>query len=134
MRYRSKISFLYILMILSPLFVIGLISNFSIKLLIFFSLYCTTFSLIYTYISYEISGKKLIISNLFLKSEYDILKIERVDFQSHYLSGPSFSQKKIKLEFKDKSYLFLSPRQENEFLKYLKELNPSIEIQSRNLN
>lgn len=86
-------------------------------------------------VKYQICDGKLGIRNFFYKWEwFPIDKISQVKKSSGILSAPALSTKRISIKFSDKKILKsampldISPKDRDDFIVHLKEINPNIEV------
>lgn len=86
-------------------------------------------------VKYQIFDGKIGIRNMFYKWEwFPIDKISEVKKSSGILSAPALSTKRISIKFSDKKILKssmpleISPKDRDEFIAQLKEINPEIEV------
>lgn len=78
---------------------------------------------------YTINGQKLHIRCGFLfRMDIPISKISEITHKSTILSSPALSAKRIGLKYGKKNWVYVSPKDQEEFIATLKTINPDIEI------
>lgn len=130
--YRSKID---ITIILFTITILGL-SAFPIILaphpwIGFAILLCVTVFIIYSFSStyYMISDNTLYINSGWGKPiEIDILHINKIKETNNMLSAPATSLDRLEIYYNNHSQIMISPQRKIDFLKQIKEINPSITI------
>lgn len=144
MKYRSRISILLIIFLTGVFFFPlhdgkDLLAK-SITIGIVYIITMVVCWLIFSKITYTISGRSLIIrmlgSNM---ATIDIAGIKTIKRSYNPLSSPAASLKRLEVKFHNRGKVetaLISPEREAEFLEKLKEINPNIEItvaQNRNV-
>lgn len=76
---------------------------------------------------YTIRGEKLHIrcGNLF-RMELPISRITEITHKSTILASPALSAKRIGLKYGKRNWVYVSPKNQNEFISELKSINPEI--------
>lgn len=78
---------------------------------------------------YTISGERLHIRCGFLfRMNLPISKITEITHKSTILSSPALSAKRIGLRYGKKNWVFVSPKNQEEFISALRSINPKIQI------
>lgn len=78
---------------------------------------------------YTISGERLHIRCGFLfRMNLPISKISEITHKSTILSSPALSAKRIGLRYGKKNWVFVSPKNQEEFISALRSINPEIQI------
>ena len=131
--FRSRVSFLLLVFIwgISLLSLIGkmdTISNSDVIIILPLFVFCTAFPFS---LSYTVDADKLIGRTFGIKFySVDITSIKAIRRSYNPLSSPAASLKRLEIKAPTRYGLplLISPVREQEFLKTLKEINPSIEI------
>lgn len=78
---------------------------------------------------YTISGDKLHIRcGVWYRMDLPISKISEITHKSTILSSPALSAKRIGLRYGKKNWVYVSPKDQEDFISTLKSINPEIEI------
>ena len=78
---------------------------------------------------YTINGEKLHIRCGFLfRMDIPISKITEITHKSTILSSPALSAKRIGLKYGKTNWVYVSPKEQEEFIAILKSINPEIKI------
>lgn len=78
---------------------------------------------------YTINGEKLHIRCGFLfRMELPISRITAITYKSTILSSPALSVKRIGLKYGKKNWVYVSPKNQEEFVSALQSINPKIDI------
>ena len=78
---------------------------------------------------YTISGERLHIRCGFLfRMNLPISKISEITHKSTILSSPALSAKRIGLRYGKKNWVFVSPKNQEDFISALRSINPEIKI------
>lgn len=78
---------------------------------------------------YTISGDKLHIRcGVLYRMDLPISKISEISHKSTILSSPALSAKRIGLRYGKKNWVYVSPKDQEDFISTLKSINPEIEI------
>jgi len=101
---------------------LAIITGFTILILYLF--YTTT---------YTIEEDILTVKSGFLFNEdVEISSIKKItQTRKHLLSGPGFSIERLVLDFNDHDCVIISPEKHEAFIAHLKNINPSIEIETK---
>lgn len=76
---------------------------------------------------YTINGDKLYIRcGIFYRMTLPISKITEITHKTTFLSSPALSAKRIGLRYGNKSYVYISPQNQDDFISELKSINPGI--------
>lgn len=76
---------------------------------------------------YTINGDKLYIRcGVFYRMTLPISKITEITHKTTFLSSPALSAKRIGLRYGNKSYVYISPQNQDDFISELKSINPGI--------
>jgi len=140
MKYKSEFSNYNFLTLLIPILLVSIINILSnevncITVFIPISIFLLVFSLvILTYYTtyYEIYMDKLIISMMFYKTKINILEIRSIKFSNSFLKTnfykPGFHHRGIEIIYNKYDDIFISPKNQEEFISNLLKINPNIEI------
>ena len=78
---------------------------------------------------YTISGDKLHIRCGFLfQMDLPISKISEITHKSTILSSPALSAKRIGLRYGQRRWVYVSPKNQEEFISELRTINPTIQV------
>lgn len=76
---------------------------------------------------YTIEDDRLFIRcGVLFRQTLPISKIWEISHKSTILSSPALSAKRIGLRYGKKNWVYISPRNQNDFIKSLKNINPNI--------
>ncbi len=76
---------------------------------------------------YTIDGDKLYIRcGVLFRMKLPISKISEITHQSTILSSPALSAKRIGLKYGKKNWVYVSPKDQEEFIQTLQSINPEI--------
>ena len=78
---------------------------------------------------YTIKGEKLYIgSGILFNMTLPINQISEITHKSTLLSSPALSAKRIRLKYGPKKWVYISPKNQEEFISDIKSINPLITI------
>lgn len=78
---------------------------------------------------YTINGEKLHIRcGVLFRMDLPISKITEITHKSTILSSPALSAKRIGLKYGKKNWVYISPKDQEDFISTLKTINPEIKI------
>ena len=78
---------------------------------------------------YSINGEKLHIRcGVLFRIDIPISKISEITHKSTILSSPALSSKRIGLKYGKKNWVFVSPKNQEDFIAILNSINPEIQI------
>ncbi len=140
MRFKSgfsKLNFVIPLLPVSIILIICIITGDDINLIIFpilgiyiFTVLLFTITFYTTY--YEIQKDILIISMFFYKTKIKISEIRSIKYSDTIvktnLYKPGFDHKGIEIMYHKYDDIFISPKNRDQFITQLQEINPNIEI------
>ncbi len=140
MQFKSDFSKLNFIIPLIPVLIILIISIFTeddINLIIFpplgiLAFLLITFTLLYITTYYEIQKDVLIISMFFYKTKIKISEIRVIKYSNSIIKTnlykPGFHHKGIEIMYHKYDDIFISPKNKEQFITELLQLNPNIEI------
>ena len=132
MRFRSRISILFVLLIVG---VTGFgtyqavleAKYFAIPIMVvvLFAFFGTIFGIHYT-----IEEDKLTVSDLFfIKETYELKKLKSITRTYNPVSSPAASLKRIKLDFGCGHPLIISPANQDVFIEEVLRINPNVQVE-----
>lgn len=140
MVYKSGFSKINILILLLPVLLVTIISFFNEKdtdLVIYpplaiLAFLLVVFTILYFTTYYEIQKEVLIISMFFYKTKIKISEIRILNYSNSFyktnLYKPGFHNKGIEILYNKYDDIFISPKNRDQFINQLLEINPNIEI------
>lgn len=140
MRFKSDFSKLGFSVLLIPVFLILIISAFTekdINLIIFppiglFAFLVVIFTILYFTTYYEIREDILIISFFFIKTKIKISEIRSIKYSNSFIKTnlykPGFHYKGLEVLYNKFDDIYISPKNKEQFIAQLQEINPNIEI------
>ena len=139
MRFKSDFSKLGFSVLLIPVFLILIISAFTekdINLIIFppiglFAFLVVIFTILYFTTYYEIREDILIISFFFIKTKIKISEIRSIKYSNSFIKTnlykPGFHYKGLEVLYNKFDDIYISPKNKEQFIAQLQEINPNIE-------
>lgn len=133
----SKFNFIIPLIPVSIILIISIITEEDINLIIFpplgiFVFLLLTFIITFYTTYYEIREDILIISMFFYKTKIKISEIRSIKYSNSIvktnLYKPGFDYKGIEIMYHKYDDIFISPKNRDQFITKLQEINPNIEI------
>ena len=78
---------------------------------------------------YTISGEKLHIRcGILFRMDLPISEITEITYKSTILSSPALSTKRIGLRYGKRNWVYVSPKNQEEFISALSTINPAIQV------
>ena len=82
---------------------------------------------------YTINGEKLHIRcGMLFRLDLPISKITKITHKSTILSSPALSAKRIGLKYGRTNWVYVSPKNQEDFISSLKSINPEIKVSANN--
>lgn len=140
MRFKSEFGKINFTIPLIPVFIIliiGIFTEENINLIIFpaLGLYVfivLLFTILFYTTYYEIREDILIISFFFIKTKIKISEIRVIKYSNSFIKTnlykPGFHYKGIEILYNKFDDIFISPKNREQFIAQLQEINPNIEI------
>jgi hypothetical protein len=120
MKFYSRTDlFTFSFLVILPVLAVLIDLKISMADTIFLGCYFALITILYFGVSYKIQENNLIVTNLYLKTEYSIQDIQDISKVRSFISAPAFSISRIKLTFRDGNYVYISPFDEDDFLKHI---------------